>query len=235
MRNLKWTRDELILSLDLYSRFSKTTFDESHPEVIKLCDFLNTLPIHQKLDKDQKFRNPNGVKIKMRSFLRFDLNHKVTGLSKDIETEREVWDEFHGNRERLSKISDLIRQNSIQIIDDQKLDISDEEEFIEGKILTKIHYQKERNSFLIKYKKKQVISNSGKLECEICSFDFYKKYGDLGFGFCECHHNVPILDLEVERKSKLSDLSILCSNCHRMIHRTYPLMLTSDFKKECQF
>jgi 5-methylcytosine-specific restriction protein A len=46
--------------------------------------------------------------------------------------------------------------------------------------------------------------------------------GDLGKGVAECRHNKPVSELKPGQKTKLSDLSILCANCHRMIHRARP-------------
>jgi 5-methylcytosine-specific restriction enzyme A len=56
-------------------------------------------------------------------------------------------------------------------------------------------------------------------------------YGEIGSGFIECHHNKPISELTGEQKSKLSDLSIVCSNCHKMIHRSKPLLVVDELKK----
>jgi 5-methylcytosine-specific restriction protein A len=52
----------------------------------------------------------------------------------------------------------------------------------------------------------------------------------LGKGFAECHHNVPLAELEKEKTVKLSELSVVCSNCHRMIHRIRPWLTVSQLK-----
>lgn len=46
MRNPEWTRDELILGLDAYSRLGTAELTDSHPDVIALSRLLNDLPIH---------------------------------------------------------------------------------------------------------------------------------------------------------------------------------------------
>jgi 5-methylcytosine-specific restriction protein A len=59
--------------------------------------------------------------------------------------------------------------------------------------------------------------------CQACSLDFSKKYGAIGKGFIEAHHLKPISQLEEGVPVKYdvaSDFAVLCSNCHRMIHRT---------------
>jgi 5-methylcytosine-specific restriction protein A len=57
----------------------------------------------------------------------------------------------------------------------------------------------------------------GRLACEVCNFDFGVVYGELGTGFAECHHKLPLS--EGVRRTRLEDLAIVCSNCHRMLHR----------------
>ena len=65
------------------------------------------------------------------------------------------------------------------------------------------------------------------LQCEVCGFDFEKKYGALGAGFIEVHHKKPVS--EGEHVTDLeNDLVMLCSNCHRMIHRGKDHMITVE-------
>ena len=46
MRNPKWYRDEVILALDLYYDLKSGEMNSNNPEVIKLSELLNRLPIH---------------------------------------------------------------------------------------------------------------------------------------------------------------------------------------------
>ena len=61
MRNPKWTRDELILALDLYFRCPPSKTNKDNKDIIALSDLLNSLPIHPQKSEYDKFRNPNGV------------------------------------------------------------------------------------------------------------------------------------------------------------------------------
>ena len=90
---------------------------------------------------------------------------------------------------------------------------------VEGKEKYIRHKTRERNPEIIKRKKTEFKNEFGTLFCEVCHFDFSATYGPRGEGFIECHHNIPLHEEESERITKLSDLSLLCSNCHRMIHR----------------
>jgi 5-methylcytosine-specific restriction protein A len=56
------------------------------------------------------------------------------------------------------------------------------------------------------------------LTCEACGFDFFKRYGERGGGYIECHHRIPLSE-SGPTQTRLKDLALVCSNCHRMIHR----------------
>ena len=51
--------------------------------------------------------------------------------------------------------------------------------------------------------------------CEICEFDFEKKYGEVGKNFIEGHHKLPISEITKEyNKITSKDTALVCSNCH---------------------
>ena len=85
-----------------------------------------------------------------------------------------------------------------------------------------------------KNKKEKVLDETGTLECEVCGFDFKSTYGELGDGFAECHHTKPISELMPGEKTKITDLSIVCANCHRMIHRSKPWLRIEELKQLMQ-
>jgi 5-methylcytosine-specific restriction enzyme A len=58
--------------------------------------------------------------------------------------------------------------------------------------------------------------------CQACDLDFGERYGKIGKGFIEAHHLRPIATLEEGIPVKYDvamDFAVLCSNCHKMIHR----------------
>jgi len=231
MRNPKWTRDELILALDLYFRHPPTKINSNHPEIIQLSELLNDLPVHPKKDDFQKFRNPNGVYMKLCNFLRLDPSYQGKGLQAGGKLEEEIWEEFAYDRNRLAQIAASIKENASSIPRPSIGDVPEDDEFQEGRVLTRLHKLRERSPSIVKKKKELVLRQKGKLLCEACGFDFEKKYGKIGRGFAECHHIKPISHLKAGQKTKLDDLCILCSNCHRMIHRTKPMLPLEEFKK----
>ena len=91
--------------------------------------------------------------------------------------------------------------------------------FEEGRVKYHLHRRKERNREAVRRKKESVLARTGSLACEACGFEFSRVYGPLGDGFAECHHRVPLAALEELRRTRLSELAIVCANCHRMLHR----------------
>lgn len=57
--------------------------------------------------------------------------------------------------------------------------------------------------------------------CKACELDFTRMYGELGKDFIEAHHLKPISKLTGEKieLDARKDFTVLCSNCHSMIHR----------------
>lgn len=56
--------------------------------------------------------------------------------------------------------------------------------------------------------------------CKACDFNFADAYGERGKDYIEVHHLVPIsTHIEPTTINPAKDLTVLCSNCHRMIHR----------------
>lgn len=233
LKNPTWTKDELILALDVYFRLDITHITARHPDIIALSELLNDLPIHSPRRKNSKFRNPPGVHMKLRNFVRFDNRYSGRGLQRGGKLEEEVWKEFAENRVRLHTTAQAIKENyrALPRLENQNSREDIEEIFPEGKILSRIHRLQERNTTAVKRKKEKVINETGKLECEVCSFDFAKQYGDLGYGYAECHHTLPLASLKGEAATKLSDLAIVCANCHRMLHRSSSWLSIAELRK----
>ncbi len=89
----------------------------------------------------------------------------------------------------------------------------------EGDRRLRMHLEIERRSDVAEKKKKAVLRVGRRLTCEVCDFDFRERYGQRGEGYCEVHHIRPLSTRRASTKTKLTDLAIVCSNCHRMLHR----------------
>lgn len=92
----------------------------------------------------------------------------------------------------------------------------------ETKRKLRAHYKIDRSRKIRAAKVEQFKTKYGAVYCENCSFDFSKKYGPRGDGFIEVHHVVPLAAILPNTVTYLTDLLLLCSNCHRMVHRHRP-------------
>jgi len=236
-RNQAWTRDELILALDLYLKTRPRNLAKDDPQIHALSKVLNSLPTAQAAKDPSKFRNPNGVSMKIYNFKRFDPDYKGAGLTRGNHLEEVVWNEFASDPVRLAAVAEAIRKGAVEASAEPKgtppaeTKIDPDEEFQEGAVLTRLHKRRERDPKASAKKKAAVLQEKGKLQCEACGFDFAVAYGQLGIGFAECHHRLPLASLGSRTGTRLGDLAVLCANCHRMIHKTRPLMSVEDFKR----
>ena len=104
-------------------------------------------------------------------------------------------------------------------------------EFPEGKIFERIHKARERNSQVVQIAKRDFKRKYGKLYCQICGFDFEKTYGETGKDFIEGHHTIAVKDMQPNHKTKTEDIAMLCSNCHRMVHKRRPWLTKAELPK----
>jgi 5-methylcytosine-specific restriction protein A len=232
-QNPNWTRDELILALDLYFRVPDARGSKSHPECVKLSKILNELPIHRGNAHSDTFRNANGVGMKLSNFLQYDSTYSGKGLTSGSQLEKEIWDRYASKQKQLRQAAEAILDGAKELLG-QGVTVNEvgEEGFeaAEGGILTVMHKIRERDSTITKKKKKIVLDRTGKLECEVCNFDFARHYGEVGLGFAECHHGRAVSTLKSGEKTKPSDLHIVCANCHRMLHRRKPWLSVDELR-----
>jgi 5-methylcytosine-specific restriction protein A len=77
-RNPTWSRDELILALDLYLCHRERLPDSDEAEIVKLSETLNSLFGEQAKDA-VLFRNRNGIYMKLANFRAVDPLHTWQG------------------------------------------------------------------------------------------------------------------------------------------------------------
>lgn len=221
--NPTWIRDELILALDLYRTNPKSPPGKASASVRTLSDLLNKMQRLSGHPVGDKFRNANGVYLKMMNFRALDpafTKQGKVGMKAGGALEKVVWNEYHNRWDALSEDAKAIR-DTVESADEiavSKLPISDPYEGEEGGVIMRMHKRYERDPRLIREKRKAAAAE-GKLACEVCGFDFEAAYGVLGAGYIEVHHTKPVHTLVAGTKTKLDDLALLCANCHRMAHR----------------
>lgn len=224
-----WTRDEVILALDLYYKHNPQTVRQEHPEVIKLSNILNAFPIHPQNMRTSSFRNPNAVYMKLCNFLNYDPEYTGKGLDRGSKLDKQIWREFSNDKRHLSKLAtSILSSYRNKSVTDYSYG-EEEDSFPEGKVLYRRHKSFERNSTAVKRVKSTGMAN-GNLVCSICDFDFLRTYGEIGKGFIECHHTTPVSKYGTTKSTRIADLVLVCSNCHRMLHRKRPWLTIDDLK-----
>ena len=80
-RNPDWTRDELIIALDLYLQHRASPPGKDSKEVLAVSEVLNRIgtKLHGDVGKEKTYRNANGVYMKLMNFRRFDPEYTGTG------------------------------------------------------------------------------------------------------------------------------------------------------------
>ncbi|WP_275975390.1 HNH endonuclease [Chromobacterium sp. IRSSSOUMB001] len=210
--NPKWTRDETILALDLYFDLNGKIPPGSDERVKALSEVLRRFPYHAEASRKESFRNPDGVAFKLQN-----LRQVATGkgLGNVSETDRVVWSEFGTSPEATKSLANIIRAGIVE--SEASEPVQEDIEFIEGRVVTELHTRREREPKL----RKRLLSSrcaSGKLFCEMCGTPPLSANPELREAHFEVHHVVPLSSIGL-RTTRLSDLALLCANCHRLLHR----------------
>lgn len=139
-----------------------------------------------------------------------------------------LYKQFHENREDLRKFIKTIKSFiNLNICSASLKNI----QASEGKSGFFRHFARERDWKIIKAKKLRFLIENGFLFCEVCGFDFAKKYGNRGVNFIEVHHKTPLSEVDDETITNLDDLCLLCSNCHKILHRKQPWLTVRQLKE----
>ena len=102
---------------------------------------------------------------------------------------------------------------------------------IEGGKALITHFHRERSRQLLAAKRRAYKSAYGHLSCECCGLSELELPQDIGEACYEIHHLRPVGDRQMPEITHLDDLAILCANCHRLIHRTSPMISVSQLSQ----
>lgn len=226
-----WTADEIIVAADVLRRHDWRDLREGDPEVVALSVLLRALPVHQEQSVgDPKFRSPGSVRRKMTD-LRTAHPDYTGSRTRGGATTRRVAEAFAKTGDDMSAIGVTIRREWERAVagavDTPDLDIHVGAH--EGRATLVSHLRRERDPKLRARKIEAVLRSHGALSCEVCEFNFGATYGEVGGGYIEVHHVVP-LHVFGETVTRLADLALLCSNCHRMIHRRMPWLTPEELR-----
>src|SRR5712692_3379844 len=128
------------------------------------------------------------------------------------------------------KVWDRARRKFVGL---EAVDENPEKIFKEGRVLAqfKKHIWIERHGSVPKHAKEIRLKSDPQLHCDVCGFSFVENYGEIGAEFIEAHHKIPLGRIRRERNTKIRDIALVCSNCHRMLHRSNPLLKAEKLRK----
>ena len=139
-----WTREQLIVTFNLYCKIPFARSVQTNPEVIEVANLIG--------------RTPSAVAFKLGNFGSFDPELKrrgIGGLPNASKLDREIWDEFNSNWDELTYQSELLiakfRNSPIDEISDidiAKYPIGGERESV---VRTRVNQQFFRSSVLSIY------------------------------------------------------------------------------------
>lgn len=226
-----WTRDELILALDLYFQTRGKTggYHKTSTAVIQLSDQLHRLELFPaEVRAHGKFRNPAGVALKLGNFAAIDPTRTGAGMPHGARADKATWDEWAHRPDELSAVAAAIRATGATVTVDDETNEDEEYEAEEGRLLFRKHRRYERDRKLVARKRADVLKKTGRLACEVCDFDSSEEYGE-GVVVIDVHHVLPLHKIG-ESKTRLTDLALVCPTCHRVIHAHKPFITPAELK-----
>jgi hypothetical protein len=115
-KRIVWQRDEYILILSLYLRYREKAPAKNSEELKKYSDLLRKLNPNYSND-DSKFRNVNGVYLRLMNFRACDpywIDQGKVGMDAGNNGKcKEIWDEFYGNEEEVKMLANEIEEEII--------------------------------------------------------------------------------------------------------------------------
>jgi 5-methylcytosine-specific restriction enzyme A len=91
---------------------------------------------------------------------------------------------------------------------------------VEGELRVALTRHRARERWLRDQKIAQVkAANNGRLPCQVCGFEFFEAYGEIGRDYAQVHHLNPLGDRTKPSLTSLVELAVVCANCHVMLHR----------------
>jgi 5-methylcytosine-specific restriction protein A len=229
-KNPLWTREQVILALDLYMKHKGRDPGPAHPDVLEVSALLRQMATEEGLTT---YRNPPGVVMKMMNFRSVDpvfISKGGKGLDGASKLDKAIWAEFYGKPLELAIAAEAIREGTYANMDADTLDDVQSYQAKEGKVSYRYHRTLERDRKVVAIRKASALKLHGKLKCEGCGFDFASIYGSRGYGFIEAHHTNPVHAMQEGDVTSPEDLALVCSNCHRMIHKAKPWLTVADLK-----
>lgn len=205
MANASFTRDEIILALDvLYSNGGTAPQPES-AEIQQLSRLLHRLLIHPVATRKKDFRTPSGVQAQISRY-----QHRYANMVGYMFYEIDA--EFENRHDELHAIARAIRRNVAVFEKWEFGDPLEEDGFPEGALLGHLHRIIEARDGA------KFIAGE---RCEICQIDTTEIYPGCS-NLMSAHLTVPVTELDGEKRYGADEFITVCPNCHAALHRRRP-------------
>lgn len=147
----EWTREETIIAFNVYCKIPFKSSRKTNPTIIEYAKIIG--------------RSPSSLNMKIGNLGRLDpelRNQGVVGLAHGSKLEKTVWDEFHGNWEKLAYESELLiakmRNKTLEESTEIMLDDIPQGKERESVVRTRVNQSFFRNTVLSSYNQKCCIT-----------------------------------------------------------------------------
>lgn len=210
MGNASFTRDEVILALDILYAGDRNSFSPTSKNVIELSDLLKRLPVHP-LEKKKRitFRSPTGISRQVNLFVRCcKLGEKHPNVGKMF---FEVAFDYEDDHQAIHNIAAAIRRNE-KAYTTLFGNVAENIGFPEGVLLGHLHR-------IIETKANAAYPKD--TACGICGLRPSIQYSG-EFNLLELHLMIPPEELDSDEKYDVTQYITVCPTCHSALHRYRP-------------
>lgn len=219
----------MLVVLDLYLEHRRV-LEENDPRAVAASDLLNRLPLHPEAGTPG-FRTPDAVVLRMAHYRSYDPSTAAKGMANAGRRAEQVWGRYADDP---VTVRSLVR--SIKAVaggagpeyEAAREKESDEGNVPEGRLIYRLHRQRERDAALRARKLKQLAKAGTRPSCEVCELVPEFVFGPGSSQVLECHHIRPLR--LGERETGVADVVLLCANCHRAIHAKGLLVTITELR-----
>jgi 5-methylcytosine-specific restriction protein A len=216
-RYFAWTQDEVLVVMDAVDGAGWGGIRALSETASRLSALLRAARVHPLEGRPDDFRSSSSVQRKAEDIRTLHPEYKGVptrgGSLTAAVVERWLQDPAAGRRD--AAVARRLMENGeiLEPVMDQESPAS------EGRLIAAWVRRRERDPAIRRRKLEHIAKTGRPRDCEVCGFNFDRVYGaDHAVGYVEVHHVVP-LHLSGLTTTRLSDLVLLCANCHRMLHR----------------
>ena len=109
---VNWREEEIRLLLTYYKRMRSGDMHKDHPQVLEASKAIRSLEINKEYSyQSEKFRNPNGVALKLANFLFLDPTYEGKGMKGCSALDRKIF-----NEENMERNLKLVVQSFLELL-----------------------------------------------------------------------------------------------------------------------